>query len=245
MKDLTWLKTELIAHRGLYTTDQVVPENSLLAFKRALEKDYAIECDINMLKDGTVVVFHDYDLNRVLNDPRHIDDLDYLEIKKMKLFGTNETIPTLNQLLNLVKGRKPILIELKPHGNVKELCHKTMDILKSYNGQYALFSFHPKVVSVLKKHYPHVIRGQIAEYFTQQKEMSKLQKYLMKTMFFNRFTKPDFISYGIHDLPNKYVDKYKRKGLTIISYQARSQKAFDHVKSYYDNVVFEHFEPKK
>jgi len=65
----------------------------------------------------------------------------------------------------------------------------------------------------------------------------------MKSMFFNRFTKPDFISYGINDLPNKYLDKYKKKGLTIISYAAQSQEAYDRVKSFYDNVVFEYFEP--
>ena len=245
MKDLSWLKNELIAHRGLYTKDQTIPENSLASFRHALDKGYAIELDVNLLKDGTVVCFHDDHLKRAFGIDKTISDVTYDELIKFNLFNTNEKVPTLKEALELIKCQKPVLIELKPHGNVKILCHETMNVLKDYTGQYAIFSFHPMVSYILKKNYPHVIRGQISEYFTELKTMRKFQKYLMKSMFFNRFTKPDFISYGISDLPNKYLDRYYRKGLTIISYAARTQDEFDLVKSYYDNVVFEYFEPKK
>lgn len=245
MKDLTWLKHAYIAHRGLYKKDQSIPENSLASFKFALDKGYAIELDVNLLKDNAIVCFHDDTLKRLLNDPRKTDEVTITEIKSLNLCKTKEKVPTLNEALDLVRGQQPLLIELKPHGNVKALTHETMKILKNYQGLYAVFSFHPMVPYILKKHYPYVIRGQISEYFKEHKTMGKLQKYLMKTMVFNRFTKPDFISYGINDLPNKYLDRLKKKGLTIISYAARSQEAFDHVKSYYDNVVFEYFEPKK
>jgi len=245
MKDLTWLKVEKIAHRGLYKKDQSVPENSMLAFKKALEKGYAIELDVNLTKDLVVVAFHDYSLKRICQDDRNIDEISYRELKDLKLFHTEEKISTLHEVIEYVDGKVPLLIELKPHGDVKKLCHKTMDILKNYQGRYALFSFNPKVCYTLKKNYPNVIRGQISEYFTDNKKMSRFSKYLMKSMFFNRFTKPDFISYGITDLPNKYLDKYKKKGLTIISYAAKNQDEFNRVKSFYDNVVFEYFEPKK
>ena len=96
-----------------------------------------------------------------------------------------------------------------------------------------------------KKNHPEVIRGQISEYFKDDQKMSKISKYLMKSLFFNRFTKPDFVSYGIYDIPNKYLDKLMKKGLTVISYAARSQKDLDFVKSHYHNSVFEFFEPKK
>jgi glycerophosphoryl diester phosphodiesterase len=243
MKDLNWIKHAKIAHRGLYTKDQSVPENSMLAFQKALEKGYAIELDVNMTKDDVVIAFHDYQLKRVFNNHRNIDELTYTELKEMNLFQTHEKVPTLTDVICYVHGKVPLLIELKPHVNVKKLCHETMRVLENYPGSYALFSFHPKVVYTLKKVYPWVIRGQISEYFKDDLNMSKLSKYLMKSMFFNRFTKPDFISYGINDLPNKYLDKYKKKGLTIISYAAQSQEAYDRVKSFYDNVVFEYFEP--
>jgi len=243
MKDLTWIKHAKIAHRGLYTKDQSVPENSMLAFQKALEKGYAIELDVNMTKDDVVIAFHDFHLQRVFNDHRHIDELTYAQLKEMNLFQTHEKVSTLSEVINYVHGKVPLLIELKPHGNVKKLCHETMRVLEHYQGPYALFSFHPRVVYILRKKYPWVIRGQISEYFKDDLNMRKLSKYLMKSMFFNRFTKPDFISYGINDLPNKYLDKYKKKGLTIISYAAQSQEAYNRVKSFYDNVVFEYFEP--
>lgn len=244
MKHLSWLKHEKIAHRGLYTKNQEIPENSMLSFKKALEKGYAIELDVQLTKDLVVVAFHDYHLKRILNDDRFIDGLTYDELKEKGLFNTQEKVPKLSDVISFINGKCPLLIELKPLGKVKELCHETMRILKDYNGVYALFSFHPKVVYLLKKYYPDVIRGQISEYFKDQYNMNVISKYLMKSMFFNRFTKPDFISYGINDLPNKYVDKYKKKGLTIISYAAQSKDEYDDVKSYIDNAVFEFFEPK-
>lgn len=244
MKDLTWLQNNLIAHRGLYTKDQSIPENSIASFKHAMDKGYSIELDINVLKDGTVLAFHDFTFKRVCNDSRELKDVTYEECKNFTLFKTNEKIPTFNQVLELVKGKVPLLIELKPHGDVILLCESFMKSMKNYQGDWAVFSFHPKVVSWFKKHYPQVIRGQISEYFKDDKNMNKITKYMMKTMFLNRFTKPDFVSYGIYDMPNKYLDRLMKKGITVISYAARSQKDFDFVKSHYHNTVFEYFEPK-
>lgn len=245
MKNLDWLKESFIAHRGLHTKDGVIPENSMLAYKNAIEKGYAIELDVNVLKDGTVVAFHDYHLKRLCQDERLLSDLTVDDLSTLKLLNTNEKISTLKEVLDLVSNRVPLLIELKPHGNISLLLKSTMNVLKDYQGKYALFSFHPRVVYLLKKHYPTVIRGQIAESFQDDLKMNKLAKKLMKTMFFNFLTKPDFISYGIRDLPNKKLDRMKQKGITIISYAARNQKEFDFVKRYYHNVVFEYFEPKR
>jgi glycerophosphoryl diester phosphodiesterase len=244
MKQLDWLKTDYIAHRGFYKKDLSIPENSISAFKEALNHGYSIELDVNLLKDGQVVVYHDHDLKRIFNKDLSLDHLTYEDIKKYK-YDNNETIPLLKDVLDLVDGKTNLLIELKPHGDVVNLCKNFMEIMKDYQGNYAVFSFHPKVVYYLKKHYPHVIRGQISEYFKDNYQMPKFMKFLMKRLWFNRFTKPDFISYGIYDMPNKYLDKLKKKGTTIISYAAKSQKEFDFVKTHYDNVVFEYFHPKK
>lgn len=243
MKDLTFLKTYQFAHRGLYTKDQMVPENSMLAFKKAIDNGYAIELDLNITKDLVPIAFHDFNMKRLCGINQDIDQITYASLKDIKFIPSGERISTFAEVLDYVSGQIPLLIELKPHGNVIKLCESVMSVLKDYHGPYAIFSFHPSVVYWFKKHHPEVIRGQIAERFKGQK-LSFIQRYLLRTMFFNMFTKPDFISYGINDLPYKKLDRLKKKGLTIISYAARSQAQYDFVRSRYDNVVFEFFLPK-
>ncbi|MFP4186956.1 MAG: glycerophosphodiester phosphodiesterase family protein [Acholeplasmataceae bacterium] len=243
MKDITWLKEKLIAHRGLHTNDGSVPENSLLAYQKALERGFAIELDVNILKDGTVVCFHDKDLARLTGDRRLLKDVTYDDIRDLRLLDTDERIPTLAEVLELVGGRVNLLIEIKPFGRLRKLIEGVIELLRNYKGVYAIFSFHPYVPYYLKKRYPMVARGQITEYFTTNRKMTRVYKYLMKTMFFNRFSRPDFISYGIRDLPNRYATSARRKGLVVISYAARTQSELDFVRTHYDNVVFEFFEP--
>lgn len=242
-KNMTWLKNDLIAHRGLHQKDKSIPENTITAFKLALDKGISIELDINILKDGHVVVFHDHDLKRCFNINQSLDDLSYDDLKKIT-YKSGDHIPLLTEVLDLINGKVNLLIELKPQGDVVKLCEAFLKIIDQYKGNFAVFSFHPNVVYYLKKHRPNIIRGQISEYFEDNKYMSNFMRFLMKRLAFNRFTKPDFISYGIHNMPNKYLDKYKKRGLTIISYAARSQKDFDFVKAHYDNVVFEYFIPE-
>lgn len=243
MKDLTWLKEDMIAHRGLHTNDKSVPENSLLAYEKARDRGYAIELDVNILKDGTIVCFHDKGLKRLTGDTRALKDVTYDDIKNLRLLGTDEKIPRLTEVLELIKGKVNLLIEIKPFGKTRKLIEGLVEMLKDYDGVYAIFSFHPYVPYYLKRHYPVIVRGQITEYFTANRKMTRLYKYLMKSMFFNRFSQPDFISYGIKDLPNRYATKAHEKGLTVISYAARTQDQLDFVKAHYDNVVFEFFEP--
>ncbi|MFU8793561.1 MAG: glycerophosphodiester phosphodiesterase family protein [Acholeplasmataceae bacterium] len=243
MKDMSWLKTEFIAHRGLHTSDGSVPENSRTAFIEAMNAGYAIECDLNVLGDGTVVVFHDNNMLRLCGKNIALNDITYEKMKEIFYLNTTESILTLKDLVELIDGKVPLLIELKPFGNIKQLCENTMALLKSYQGRYALFSFHPKIVYWLKKHHPSVIRGQISSFFKDE-NMRKFNKYLAKKMVFNRYTKPDFISYDIHDLPNKYADQAAKKGLPVLSFAAQTQQAFDRIKAHYDNVVFEYFIPK-
>ena len=243
MKDLSWLKDHLIAHRGLHTKDGLIPENSFKAFSQALKHGYSIECDLNILNDGTVVVFHDHHMMRLCGKDLYLNEVSYADIKSITYLNTKETILTFKDLLALVDGKVPLLIELKPFGNMLALCQNVMSLLKTYQGVYAIFSFHPKIVGWFKKNHPSVIRGQISSYFKDEK-LGVFNKYLAKRMVFNRFTKPDFISYDITNLPNKYADYYAKKGLVVLSFAARNQAEFNRIKARYDNVVFEYFNPK-
>jgi len=245
MRDITWIKDRLIAHRGLHSLDKTIPENTIKAFELAIERNYGIEMDINVMGDGTVIVFHDITLERLTGQKGKISELSFDDVKDMTIHNTDQTIPTLKSVLELVDGRVPLLIELKPLGNNQLLCERFWETIKDYQGAYGIHSFSPYIVNWFRKHHPEVIRGQITEYFRDDPKMNRFAKYLMKSMFFNRFTKPDFVNYGIKDLPNKYCDKAYKKGLCIISYASRNQAEFDMVKKHYDNSVFEYFIPKE
>lgn len=245
MKDIKWIKNSLIAHRGLHSADKKIPENSMKAIKLAMDNDYGIEIDVNVLKDGTVVVFHDPNLLRLTGIDKRLGDLNYEELKDLRILNTEEKIPTLHEVLKVVNGQVPLLIELKPLGNNKLLCEKFVETINGYTGEFAIHSFSPYVVYWFKKNHPDIIRGQITEFFKDDKKMKKIIKFLMKTMALNIFTKPDFINYGIKDLPNKYCDRLYKKGMCIISYASQTQEQFDMVKQHYDNSVFEFFIPMK
>ena len=243
MKNLEWIKTGFIAHRGFHSLDKSIPENSLLAFKKAIDYGYAIELDIHVLKDGNVVVFHDDNLERMCKKDLKLSDVTYEQIKNMHLLNTNEKIPLLSDVLSLVDGKVPLLIEFKPKGDYRRLCEESMIILKGYKGEYAIQSFNPKIVNWFKKNYPDILRGQLAEYFTDDETISKMTKFILKRMILNPLTKPDFINYGLKDLPNKYARKAYSKGLIILGYTARNKLEFDMIKKYYHNAVFEFFRP--
>ncbi len=246
MKDLTWVKDHLIAHRGLHSKDKSIPENSMKAFKLAVEKGYGIEFDVNLLKDGTCVVFHDSNLKRMVKGRNEeLCNLTYDEVKKIKLLDTDETIHSLKEVLDMVDGRVPLMIELKSVGDANEFCEKFWETIKDYKGIYAIQAFNPVCVGWFKKNKPEVVRGQITEFFRNYDGLSWFKKYLMKIMFFNRFNKPDFVNYGLVDLPNKYVTRARKKGLTVICYTSRSQEDFDRAKKLCDNSVFEFFIPKQ
>lgn len=243
MKDLSWIKNNYIAHRGFHSLDKSIPENSLISFKKAMDYNYSIELDINVTKDGKVVVFHDINLLRMCQVDIKLSDVTYDEIKDFTLLMTDERIPLLSDVLDLVKGKYPLLIELKPKGNNRLLCESFMKTMAAYEGDYAIHSFSPWIVHWFKKNHPHIIRGQITEFFRDDNRMNPIIKYMMKKMVFNIFTKPDFINYGIKDLPNKYATKAYNKGICLISYCARNELEFKMVKKHYHNAVFEYFQP--
>lgn len=245
MKDLTWIKNGYFAHRGFHSKDLSIPENSMTAFKKAIEKGYGIEMDVNLLKDGTVVVFHDKNLLRLCGVDVALKDLTFEEIQNYRILNTEEKIYKLADVLKAINGKAPLLIELKPFGDKEQLCIKFMEVMENYQGLWAMHSFHPGIVGWFKKNHPEVIRGQISEYFLDDPKMSKITKFLMKHLWVNWVSKPDFINFGIHNMPNKYVNRAQKKGIVVIGYAARSQSDFDRISKLYSHPVFEFFEPKR
>ena len=242
MEDLfkTWLVETPIAHRGFH--NDTCPENSLSAFKNAIEHGYAIELDVQMLSDGTVVVFHDESLSRMTGNDGYLKFLTKADLPMLKLNGTKETIPTLSETLKTINGLAPIIIEIKNSSKVGELEQKVIDALSKYKGEVAVASFNPIVLSYFKQHAPSLLRGQLAGYLKNIK-MKFITRWGIKRMIFaKKISGADFIMYEAKTLPNRFVRKFKK--LPLIAWTVKSQEEYLRVVKYCDNVVFEGFEPK-
>lgn len=236
----TWLVEYPIAHRGLHTDE--MPENSLGAFQNAIDNGYPIELDVHLTCDGTVVVFHDDSLARVTNKDGYVKNLTKDTLKDYSLFGTKYTIPTFKEVLDLVDGQVPILIEVKNTGKVGELESALLKILKDYTGEYAIQSFNPYVLEWFKKNAPQIARGQLAGYFKGEK-LSFIKKFALKRMLLNKkISCPDFISYDARNVPNRFINKYKN--LPLLVWCVHSQDEYLKKVKYCDNIIFENFEPK-
>lgn len=238
MKDLKFLKETIIAHRGVHNEKDII-ENSLEAFKEAVNKNYIIELDVHFLKDGEVVVFHDDNIERMTGINKNLKDCTYDEIRNIKLLNKNTYIPKFSDVLKLVDVKVPILIELKNDNKVGLLESSLVQILKKYNGKYAVQSFNPLSIMWFKNNYPNIIRGQLVCKF-KNKKMDNIKKFILKTMFFNIITNPDFISHSVDDLSYKEVNKIK-KNKFILGWTVRNKERYDELIKYYDNLICEKF----
>ncbi len=236
----SWLVQVPIAHRGLH--DKQAPENSLLAFQNAINAGYAIELDVRMLSDGTIVVFHDDSLARLTGNDGYIKFLKKSDLDMLSLGESDQKIPTLEEVLSLVAGKTPLLIEIKNEGKIGELESRVIEILKKYDGKFAIQAFNPYVLQYFYKHAPEIARGQLAGFLKNQK-MPFIHKFALKRMLLNKkISHPDFISYEGKFLPNRFVRKFKK--LPLLAWTIRSQEEYMKVVKYCDNVIFENFEPK-
>ena len=187
------------AHRGLHGEGR--PENSMAAFRAALEGGYGIELDIHLLADGNLAVIHDSLLKRTTGAEGRIENLTTEELKNYYLEGTEETIPTFREVLELYDGKAPLIVELKPEkGNHAELARIACEMLDSYNGVYCIESFDFRCIRWLKKHRPQLVRGQLSEDFLQSKpKLIWLLRFIMTHLLVNFTTTPDFVAYKFAD----------------------------------------------
>ena len=230
-------KFKFIAHRGLFDREKI-PENSMLAFDKALEKGYSIEVDVNMTQDGYIVVFHDNSLKRMTGIKNDITTMTLSEIKKLKLLGTENKIPTFEDVLLQVSGKVPILIEVKPNSKYKELMEKLINLLEKYNGKYSIQSFDPRIVYWLKKNMPQISRGQISSKNIREVK-SRILKILLGKMVFNVITKPNFISYQYLSINEKFYKKQKNKGREVIAWTLKNKEDYEKIRDNCDMVIFE------
>lgn len=230
-----FLTKNIISHRGIHD-NKTIYENTIEAFKLAIKKDYTIELDIHLTKDKKIVVFHDYNTKRITKINKEVEESTYQELNNQNIIH----IPLLEEVLNLVQGKVPLLIEIKQLNKVGELEIILMSILKDYKGKYAIQSFNPKVLLWFKKHYPSILRGQLSYNYNKNK-FSKYKRYVLKNMVFNPITKPHFISYKYNELPLSKIKKYQSKNLIILGWTITNQKDYEYYKKIYDNLICEKF----
>ena len=234
----SWLVKKPIAHRGLH--DEEIPENSLAAFERAVELNCPIELDVRTIDDGTVVVFHDDKLGRMTDHDGYVSNLKLADLGEIRLKKSDACIPTLEQVLTLVNGKVPLLIETKVSGKIGTLESNVISLLKAYSGDYAVQSFDPQSLAYFKEHEPDIMRGQLAARFGKQSGLSFFKRWALGNLKVTNISAPHFISYHFADLPNKYVEK---QGLFTLAWTVRSNDDYEKVKDYCDNIIFERFLP--
>ncbi len=230
------------AHRGLHDISNKVPENSLLAFKLAADNGYGAELDVQLSKDGQVVVFHDNDLKRVCGIDAKVSAYDYEDLHKMKLLNTEETIPLFTDVLNEFKrGGGPLIVELKTGKRNNELCEKTYKILQDYPGIYCIESFDPMIVRWFMKNAPDVFRGQLAAgYKDYRPTYPPILAFFLSHCSFCFLNKPDFIAYQNVKRP-RYVLSKRKKGVMLFAWTSRKP---DIDQKLNDAVIFEKYRPE-
>lgn len=230
-----FLTEKIISHRGIYDNKNIF-ENSLEAITKAKEKNYIVEIDIHITKDDQIVVFHDYNTKRITKKDMIIENNNYKDLNNQDIYH----IPLLEEVLELVNGKVPLLIEIKQKRKAGKLEHKLMDILNNYKGEYAIQSFNPLTIYWFKKNYPNILRGQLSYKF-KTKKILKLKKYILSNMFFNIITKPNFISYKYDELSLSKIKKYKQKNITILGWTITNKKEYNKYIKIYDNLICEKF----
>lgn len=242
-KGLADLKGWSYAHRGLHRVG--VPENSMAAFRAALEGGYGIELDVHLLKDGNLAIMHDSDLLRTTGCAGKIEELTTAELSNYHLDGTEETIPTFRQVLDLYSGKAPLVVELKvSDGNYAALTDTACKMLEGYQGVYCLESFDPRCLLWLKKHRPQLIRGQLTEnYFVTKNKLPFILKLILSKNLGNFLTKPDFVAYRYRDRKSTLSNRLCMNRMTGVSWTVTSQEEFDTAVKEGWVPIFEGFRP--
>lgn len=246
----------MYAHRGLHNMNpsfpmfkssdiparENLPENSYAAIKRAADLGYGIEFDVHLTKDNIPVVFHDDTLNRMCGVKGNLRDYTFEELQQFRLLGTDERIPAFVDVLKMVGGRVPLIIEYKVERNANRLCSICDSILSNYKGLYCIESFHPLAVHWYKTHRPNIVRGQLSEDFTKQK--FNLPYFLLSHLIGNCYASPDFIAYNCkhkNELSRNICRKLY-KSLSV-AWTVRSQEELDKISRSFDLFIFEGFVP--
>lgn len=241
-----WLVEKVIAHRGIHDNGKNNPENTLTAFQKAVEGGFALELDVRLTKDQKVVVIHDGKLKRLLGLDLNVHEVPYSTLTKRTILGSDQVVPLFAQVLELVQGRVPLLIEIKSHGGVGPLEKRLYGLLKNYQGPYAVQSFNPLSVKWFRDHAPEVVRGQLSgnflvdEYekdFQGSEEVPAYQRFLLRNLLMNFLSKPHFIAYELQGTEHARLLHLQKLGVPLLGWTLRTRQEYEELKDLVDNFI--------
>ena len=234
------------AHRGLHDNESEAPENSLPAFKKAVKAGYGIELDVQLTKDRVPVVFHDFTLERACGRPGKVYEYTYEELQQFPLFQSNERIPKFEEVLKVVDGKVPLIVEIKLEWMDLTVCAFVDKLLKEYKGMYCIESFNPLVLTWYRRYHNDVLRGQLSDAFLKEGEYRGVLYWILQNLLLNWMTKPDFVAYN-----HKYADNLSRRLCRKLyknmaaAWTIKSQQELEAAKEEFDIFIFDSFIPNK
>lgn len=235
MKEPSYLKSIVFAHRGIYD-NKSIPENSIKAFKRALNQEIPIELDVHLTRDDQVVVFHDDCLKRMAGIDRKIKECTYSELMQFSLLKTSEKIPLLLDILKLINGRVLINIEIKNDGRVGKIGQLLTQLLDSYHGKFIIQSFYPQYIIWFKKHRSNYTRGLLIT------KKGNLYDLLIKSKFFLKsILDLDFIACRKDMVSSYKIQRLRKEGLVLFAFTIRTFREREEISSFADSYISEFF----
>ena len=235
--DIAWLTRRPIAHRGLHDNNRTVWENTMPAFARAVERGFAIECDVHLTADGVPVVFHDDSLMRVAREDGFVWQRTAAEMAGLRIGGLAEGAPSLRRLLDFVGGRVPLLVELKGSpGHDAGLVAAVGQHLADYQGQAAIMSFDHWLVRRFLLDAPGIPGGLTALGSSEA---------MIEAHFSMLAHGISFVSYDRAGLPNRFTNFLRGKlGMPVLAWTVTKPAGMGRVLAHADQVTFEGFEPE-
>lgn len=234
-----------IAHRGLFDNQSDVPENSLPAFKKAVEYGYGIELDVQLTSDHQLVVFHDESLKRMCGVERILHKCTFNELQQYTLAESGEKIPLFKDVLKVISGKVPLIVEVKSEGDWKETTKVMAEMMDNYNGCYCMESFHPFAVEWFRKNRPNIIRGQLStNYFRDGIKRKWYEKFVLTNLMLNFKSKPDFIAYN-HLWRDQWAYKLCRRIYDVenVAWTIKSEDELKRAKEVFQVIIFDSFIP--
>jgi glycerophosphoryl diester phosphodiesterase len=221
------------AHRGLHGPG--VPENSRAAFRAAIERGHGIELDVQASAEGEAMVFHDYDLGRLTEVSGALAARLRPDLQKVRLKENGEILPTLAEILALIRGKVPLLIEVKARAraDVEPLCFSVARSLEGYRGPVGVMSFNPRVGYWFDRHAPSVVRGLVVT------EEGKGWRGPIERRLALLWARPEFLAYDVRDLPSRFAAIQRARGLPVFTWTCRTPANRASAAAYADQPIYE------
>ncbi|MDE6600687.1 MAG: glycerophosphodiester phosphodiesterase [Lachnospiraceae bacterium] len=244
--DTSLFKKRYFAHRGLHDNGGDAPENSMAAFRKAVETGLGMELDVQVTKDGVPVIFHDFKLERICGVEGKVVNHTYGELQAYTLCHSGERIPKLSDLLEMVDGRVPLIVEIKAETADVSGCAAIDGLLRAYHGAYCIESFNPMVLWWFRRNHGNVVRGQLSSNFRKEGEYWNILYFAMTHLLFNFLTKPDFIAYNhkFSEEPGRRICRrlYRHPAA---AWTIRSERDLEALQGEYDVFIFDSFLPAR